>query len=266
MIRGYLVRLFLHFVAANLVGFLSLGAFGQEIKHFTVRYQNQSALAPECRDIAFSRDSKKVAIAVPRKLDIIDLASGNVVKSFRESPSSMEFNDDGNKLNFATQTQTFFLDLQTGAKHEVPADQRRGLIGVRLAVRNGKLVVDSITPNGPVSKTAIAVGDELVGVAEGRNSLRFTNLVGRTTVEAIKKIGGAAGTYLELKVMPKGMFGESNEQVFTIRRQAAKAGPDGKTQFVDEKTIPVASRWNYGFWNGRHSLNCLLYTSPSPRD
>ena len=169
--------------------------------------------------MTFSPDSSQLAVSAARKVDFIDVNLGRVTGQYKLDAFSMAYTRDGGRIYMISEYRSALLDTLTGAEIKTKYKVTPGYVGIRLEKQSGKLLIRHIFEGGPVAAlNTIEVGDELIGIAEGRNGT-VRDVTGRDVPEAIDLMKGPAGAYLRLKTLPRGQFGKHNAQTHVVRRQ-----------------------------------------------
>ena len=195
---------------------------------FTVRLKDPKGYGrPDVRALAFSPDGSELAVATKRDLQFIRTSDGEMTTRLKESPFSIVYSKDGNRFYSIGESGSKLFQSQ--GKSEIPINFRRikGFVGLQVANKNGKIVVDSLAPGSPAAKSELLkVGDEIVGIANGRTS-EITAVVGEDIKRFSKRLSGPAGTELKLATIARGKIDESN--VLLERHSLGSA--NGQTAF-----------------------------------
>jgi len=86
-----------------------------------------------------------------------------------------------------------FLDARQSRELEDSSKGRQGGVGVRLDLRDNRLLVDEVTPGGPADRAGIRPGD-LITAVDGRP------VRGRRLFESVNALGGMPGTVVTLRI------------------------------------------------------------------
>ena len=200
----------------------------------TVRFEGAG-----CREIVFSHDGKRLAASTTRGiLTLINAETGEVQREYGFYPFAIGFSKSGKRLCGVSEQGRILIDLETGKAELLTSSVPAGYVGVELEQRNGKLLISSITPEGPLAKVSqVQVGDELLGVGHGT---AITSVVGMTDEQAYKLLHGPARTSVRLEIVHRGKF---TSQSYTVPREFAKTrngklvfGSDWKPS-LDEKLV-----------------------------
>ena len=114
--------------------------------------------------------------------------------------------------------QSSLIDTLTGDKIRFDFEVKPGYLGLSLETQSGKLLVSRISPGGPVAAIdEIQVGDELLGLGEGRSG-ELSDMTGRDVGEALGCMQGPAGTYVRLRLLPRGQFSDANARTYEVKR------------------------------------------------
>ena len=209
----------------------STAAFAQQVSvgdRFTIRLKDPKGYGqPDVRAIAFSPDGSEVAVATERDLQFIRTSDGELTTRLKQSPFSIVYSKDGNRFYSISESGSKLLHVQ--GKSEIPTNVNRikGFVGLQVANKNGKIIVDSIAPGSPSAKSELlSVGDEIVGIANGRTS-EITPVVGEDIERFAKRLKGPAGTELRLATIPKGKIDESN----VLLERHSLGSSNGQTTF-----------------------------------
>ncbi len=187
--------------------------------HHTLRYLTTGGYSEQnMRTIGFSPDSSQIVFSVGGKLDFIDPHLGRITGQHEARPFTAVYTRDGSRIYMISEYEATLLDTLTGTKINATFHRTPGYIGLEIEEQSGKLLVQGIRADGPASKVeGLKVGDEIVGYAQGRNGYMI-NVTGWKRQDLLDRLQGTAGTYLQLKVLPKGKFGDDNAKIYTIRR------------------------------------------------
>ena len=99
-------------------------------------------------------------------------------------------------------------------------DMSRSLegIGAKLQTENEYTVVNEIIPGGPAFKSnRLKKGDKIVGVDQGDKG-EIVDVIGWRINDVVKKIRGAKGTVVRLKVLPASQAGKGPEKIIRLVR------------------------------------------------
>ena len=204
----------------------------QERTHHTFRYSTSA------KTMAFSPDSTYLAVSAGGNVDFIAPRLGRSVRQYKAAPFSMGFSNDIRHIYMISRGSSVRLNLQTDREYEPPDQITPGYLGFALKEENGKLLVKSIYPGSPVEALGtIKVDDELLGVATGRHA-EMKSVVGWKAQEVYNLLNddGFVGTYVQLKILPKGRVGEQNAKTHLVRRWLRKRSRAG---YIYQKPTPV---------------------------
>ena len=200
---------------------------------FTVRLKDPNGYGrPDVRAMAFSPDGSELAVSTKRDLQFIRTSDGELTTRLKQSPFSIVYSKDGNRFYSIGESGSKIFHCQ--GKSEIPINFRRikGFVGIQVANKNGKIVVDSIAPGSPAAKSdLLSVGDEIVGIADGRTS-KITSVVGEDIKRFAKRLSGPAGTELKLATIARGKIDESN----ILLERHSLGSTNGQTTF--ESYVP----------------------------
>lgn len=204
-------------VMGLLVG-MCAGLQGSE-QHFTVRFAADLSLSLSCRDMAFSPDGELVAVSPTNgRLSFVRTRDGQVLREFNFNPFSMGFTRDGKRLFGVSEQSRRIIDVATGSEETARTSLPAGFLGLNVAQKNGKIIIASMSPDGPLAKVGtIKVGDELFGIGMSQTG-EIKSVVGASPDGVRETIRGPAGTYLRLSIIPQGKL---TPELFTVRREFA---------------------------------------------
>lgn len=114
-------------------------------------------------------------------------------------------------------------------------DMSRSLegIGAKLQMENEYTVVNEIIPGGPAFKSnRLKKGDKIVGVGQGETG-EIVDVIGWRINDVVKKIRGAKGTVVRLKVLPASQAGKGPARIIRLVR----ATVDLQEQAAQKKII-----------------------------
>ena len=195
---------------------------------FTVRLKDPKGYsAPDVRALAFSPDGTELAVATKRDLQFIRTSDGEMTTRLKQSPFSIVYSKDGNRFYSISESGSKLIQRQ--GKSEIPTNLNRikGFVGLQVANKNGKIVVDSVAPGSPAAKSkSLNVGDEIVGIANGRTG-DITSVVGEDIKRFAKRLRGPAGTEFRLATIAKGKIDESN----VLLERHSLGSSNGQTTF-----------------------------------
>ena len=132
-----------------------------------------------------------------------------------------------------------FKNMQTETSGEF------GGLGIEVSMEAGVVKVISPIDNSPAEEVGVKAGDYIVKIDD-------IQVQGKTLSEAVELMRGPVGSDIEITVRRRG---ERKALIFTITREVIQVA-SVKSEIKDDKTAYIRLT----------SFNCLLYTSPSPRD
>lgn len=223
----------------------------EDIASSTYRYVTESDYPQSYSTMAFSPDGSRLAISVGNKIDIINTELNEITGHVKSLAHTMGFSRNGEKLMIISDYDRRLVDMTVGSDRQIPSKPNPGRLGLGLEQRNGKLLVSSITSGSPIEKNGeIKIGDELMGIGEGRGE-EILKTFGWTVDNAIAKLAGPAGAYVQLKLMPKG---KSTPKTHIVRRMPA-TDANGKTTFGELPKPDLNDRLIRVMRDGRHSFD-----------
>ena len=210
-------RLRMGLVMGLLIGMCS-GLLAAE-QHFTARFTSTWGLSLKCHDMVFSPDGKLLAVSpASGRLALVRTRDGQIDREFDFNPFSMGFTRDGQRLYGVSEQARRIIDIATGSEETVRTTLPVGFIGMNVVRQNGKIVISSITPEGPLAKLdKVKVGDELCGIGQSQTG-EIVSVVGASPDKVRELLRKPAGTYLRLSVIPQGQL---TPETFTLRREFA---------------------------------------------
>lgn len=116
-------------------------------------------------------------------------------------------------------------------------DMSRSLegIGAKLQMENEYTVVNEIIPGGPAFKSnQLKKGDQIIGVGQG-NKGEIVEVVGWRINDVVKKIRGAKGTVVRLKVLPASQANKGPARIIRIVRDKVDLQEQAAQKKVIEK-------------------------------
>jgi DNA-binding beta-propeller fold protein YncE len=221
--------------------------------HHTFRYLTEAGYPQVFKVMEFSPDSSQLAVSVAGKVDFIDTNLGRVTGQYEMAPFSMAYTKDGERIYMISQYQSMLLDTLTASRIESKYTVSPGYLGVSLEKQSGKLLIKRIYEEGPLAKIdAIQIDDELLGVGEGRKG-RVVDVTGRSVQQVIELLKGPAGTYLQLRILPRGQVGQQNARTHVVRRQPGEM-VNGAIRFKDLAPADTAEQVAWCVSDGRHEF------------
>jgi WD40 repeat protein len=195
--------------------------------HHTLRFRAGSS-SQTLNVMAFSPDGQALAASLSGgKTVFVRTGDGEIVGSHADSPFILAYTKDGSRLLLASSKGFTSLDANTHAAVPLPPSdpsQEDGYTGLATEERNGKLIIVGLSPDSPAAKLgSVQVGDELVGVGDGPGG-PITSVIGSSVAEVRKLLIGPVGTFVRLKIIPKG---KPNAEVHAIRRQPIRKTATG---------------------------------------
>jgi len=201
----------------NLTLFMTLGVEAQHVHH-SFRYHTSYGSHEEMRALAFSPDSRQLAVSVSNHVDLIDLQEGEIVREYRGNPFSLGYTQDGKRLYMILERDTLLLDVQSGVVVPSRYESVMSSPGINVEERNGKLLIKSLARGSSAdSGEMLQPGDELLAFSEGQNG-KMERITGWSLKSMTEALQGYSGTFFRLTVMPKGRFGAKNEKTLVLRR------------------------------------------------
>ena len=206
------IRVFVVTLTMSMPAFAELG-----VRH-TARYPNGTVV----RAMACSPDSSELAITVGRKVEFFDLETGKKKRDHASRPFSMQYTKDGKHIALLSEKETTVVDALTGTGIGVKRKRLdRGFIGLFLEDANGKVLVKSVTPGGPVARSKkINEGDEVIAISKDRHS-RFSVVSGKSGPVVMGALSGPVGKYVRVKVLSRDKFDAEDAVVHEFRREPA---------------------------------------------
>ena len=185
-------------------------------QHFTARFTSTWGLSLKCHDMVFSPDGKLLAVSPANgRLALVRTRDGQIDREFDFNPFSMGFTRDGQRLYGVSEQARRIIDIATGSEETVRTTLPVGFIGMNVVRQNGKIVISSISPEGPLAKLdKVKVGDELCGIGQSQTG-EIVSVVGASPDKVRELLRKPAGTYLRLSVIPQGQL---TPETFTLRR------------------------------------------------
>ena len=199
--------------------------------------------------------------SVAGKVSFIDLKAGRETGEYNASPFGISYSKNGERIHLIGTNQSQLVDTLTGEKIDFDFDVKPGYLGLSLEKQSGKLLVSRISPGGPVAAIdEIAVGDELLGLRDGRSG-ELLDMTGRDVAEAIRYMQGPAGTYLQLRILPRGQFNDSNAKTYVVRRQEGrKRGTE--VEFITPPPVEIEDNLVWCVSDGRHAFRSAFTGQP----
>jgi len=227
----------------NLTLFMTLGVEAQHVHH-SFRYHTSYGSHEEMRALAFSPDSRQLAVSVSDHVDLIDLQEGEIVSEYRGNPFSLGYTQDAKRLYMISTRDACLLDVQSGVVAPSRYESVMLSPGINLEERNGKLLIKSLARGSSAdSSEALQPGDELLAFSEGQNG-KMERITGWSLKSMTEALQGYSGTFFRLTVMPKGRFGAKNEKTLILRRTTEIA--TGRTKTATPPgldSLPKALAW-----------------------
>lgn len=216
------------FLLVACLGLACQTAFAADRTHHTFRYVTSSGYPNTFNTMTFSPDSSQLAVAAAGKVDFINTSLGRVTGQYKLSPFAIGYSKDASSLLMLAGYGSVLLDTLTGSKQPMNYQVEPGYLGIRLERINGKLLITQIESGSPVMAAGgIQVEDELIGVAEGRHGY-MRRVTGQDPTRVVETLKGAAGAYVQLKVLPRGTFGEESAKVHLVRRMPAEVNGESR--------------------------------------
>ena len=163
-------------------------------------------------------------------------------------------------------------------------------IGALLSTDGLYTTISSLVPGGPAEKSdKLKPNDRIVGVAQETED-EITDVIGWRIDDVVQLIRGPKGTEVKLELIPSTSLDESVTKIITLTRNVVKL----EDQAAEKRIINIKNadfelklgvvelpafymdfdayqRREYDFRSSSKDVkelirNCLLYTSPSPRD
>lgn len=227
--------------------------------HHTFRYLSSSGSPQTYQTMTFSPDSSQLAISVGGKVCFIDLKAGRETGEYDSSPFGIAYSKNGERIHLIGTNQISLIDTLTGDNIRFDVDVKPGYLGLSLEKQSGKLLISRISPGGPVAAiNEIAVGDELLGLGEGQSG-ELSDMTGRDVAVAIGRMQGPAGTYVRLRLLPRGRFSDTNAKTYVVRRQEGrKRGTE--VDFITPSRVEIDDNLVWCFSDGRHAF-CSAFTA-----
>lgn len=226
-------------VAAGSLMFLFLLQSASGGEHHTLRF-----LYPESRNakkgcsLAVSSDGKEVALCVePGMVYFVRTADGEHVAEVKANPVVMNYSRDGSRVLMVEKYESFSVATKTRQRFPVTLEEKPGALGLRIAERNGKLVVERIFEGSPAAGCGkFAVGDEIVGAGEGKVG-RMDNVIGFSLAKCLGRTKGPVNTFVRVQVLHKG---NPQPETVLLQRKLSVNKPDGTAEFLPLTVPPIA--------------------------
>jgi len=220
--------------------------------HFTYRFLTRSGYPKSYYEgIAFSPDSRELAIAIADGVNFIDLADGNIVRQYSMKPFTIAYSKDGSRLFMISSDRAELLRRSTLSKLPFENTIEDGEIGIRLESRNGKLLIADVFAGSPADEIeGISAGDELVGIGQGRTG-EMIDLLGASVDRAISQLRGPAGGWLQLNVVKRGRF---SSKTYTLRRQAVRI-EGGRRRYLPVADADISENLAWCIRSQRHCFD-----------
>ena len=217
------MRFFPRIVAVVVLSSGTVGTVDAEDRaHHTFRYSTDAGYPQTFNTMTFSPDSSQLAVSVAGRVDFVDPNLGSITGQYQATPFSMAYSKNGERIYMISRSRRILLDTLTGSRIETKRAVTPGYLGFRLGKQSGKLQITHLWEGGPVAAIdGIQVGDELVGIGDGRNG-NMRDVAGRSLKDALDLLAGPAGTYVQLRILPRGKFGKHNVSTHVVRRQPGK--------------------------------------------
>ena len=229
--------------------------------HHTFRYLTTSGYLQTYETMTFSPDSGQLAISVGGKVSFIDVKAGRETGEYNASPFGISYSKSGERIYMIDNNQSLLLDTLTGEKVDFDFEVKPGYLGLSLEKQSGKLQISRISQEGPVAAIdGIAVGDELLGLGEGRGG-ELLNMTGRDVAEAVGYMKGPAGTYLRLRILPRGQFNEANAKTYIVRRQEGRQR-GSEVKFITSPPVKIDENLVWCVSDGRHAFRSAFTAQP----
>lgn len=172
-------------------------------QHHTARFFTSYGSPRTIEELAFSPDGERLAMALTNgPVVILNTSTGEIEREIKYDPFLIRFSANGRQILAVSAKSTKFLNPSSGTTSDVKWELPLGYLGCGFKQKSGKLLVDSLTENGPASDAGnIHVGDELVGlIVDGRE----ISTLGKSEADVVKSIKGPIGTPITLRILPKG--------------------------------------------------------------
>ena len=86
-------------------------------------------------------------------------------------------------------------------------------------------------------------------------------MTGRDVAEAIRYMQGPAGTYLQLRILPRGQFNDANAKTYVVRRQEGrKRGTE--VEFITPPPVEIEDNLVWCVSDGRHAFRSAFTGQP----
>jgi WD40 repeat protein len=220
--------------------------------HHTLRFMySGSRAAKTACCMAMSPDGKELALCVePDTVHFIRTSDGEQVSQITAHPFVMKYSADGSRVLMVSTDDAWLVETKTRRRVSVDTREEPGYLGLKAAVRNGKLLVERLFDSGPAAESGqLVVGDEVVGFAEGK-SAEMQNLIGLSATAFTAKLKGPVHTFVRIQVLHKG---HTQPETVLLRRRAGKI-TDGTILFLPWAVPPITDNLVLFQRGGRHTF------------
>lgn len=207
--------------------------------HYSFRYHGSFASPRSLQALAFSPDSRQLAVSISDQVDFIDIQKGEILYKFRASPFSLSYTRDGRRLYMISRDEARLLDVKSGVVVPTHYRPEMGIFGIEFGEHNGKLLIRSLSLGGSAEASKLLKpGDELVAFGEGQNG-EMRRITGSSVESVVELMQGFVGTYARVTILPRGKYGANNEQIVVLRRNSTASVDNGVE--APESTIQAES-------------------------
>lgn len=207
-------------------------------KVHTFRYFSSKSKPENARALAFSSNSQELAVSTSSgSTSFIRVANGEQIGSLRTAPVRVKFSEDGRLITLVGNDGAVVYDRQQKKTVTAAAAETvKGYVGLSLQRKNGKLLIESITPGSPTERDGrLRVGDEVLAVA-AQSVGRLESVIGNSPDAVSNQISGVAGSFVDIKVLPA----SASDPVLVSLKRAAYKTINGKGEFIDAEPIAIA--------------------------
>ncbi len=227
---------------------------GRAETHHVLRFLRSGGSPFELRTMHFSPDGSMLVVSTARnRLSFIRTQDGEIVRHLQETPFSIGYSKNGERLFMISESKRKLLDSRSGRaiKFDYNARFAKGHLGLSCVLRGGKIIVKEINDGGPAQKLKkIRKGDEITGIGEGRGG-RITRVLGYSLDRFVKLLQGEAGSFVRLQVIPKGEF---ESDIHTLRRQAVDSR-DGRLEFIPYEVSEIQEHAVWCMSDNKHEFS-----------
>lgn len=201
-------------------GLPSIAHGEQEVDYETIRFYTKNSKPEQVAAYAFSPDGRTMALSFNSRntgsksgVSIVDLEKQELVgQTGSFSFFTLAFSSDSRKIaGIGGYAGIQWIDAQTGSGQKRNLPVVKGLIGINLQEKNGKLLITQVNvASNPTIDDQLRVGDEVLAINAGEKPTRYDDsrewqmIAGKPLKKALEIMEGKPGTWVQLRLSRRG--------------------------------------------------------------